>query len=330
MKDTNHELTRMVRSMRKALKAEHGLEVPHAALRAAYLRAHGEHPHAFGAKRARKSGASGPCEARPAQAPAPATHTADVCVRLHLTEDEAGCMERLALDAEGQYPLPESWTFEAARLVRQRARVPSLRRYGLPRYIEQAQAFYAGFGLDAAEVRSDIDDAGDDSGDTCVLEVLIARDELERMLLAVLQDTPGLAEALAEWVGQHYRCSFEAQPPGAQAEWLARYAQLETHERFARTCVVGALLEWVYPDEDGDWVAVTVCLDTGALRLAEGARVPEDVMHPCVRVRVRVRVHPEDEQTYEVRHVRTAQGGRTWALEPRALRELCRTLHGAA
>jgi hypothetical protein len=326
MNDTSRELTRVVRSMCKTLKSEHGLDVPYTALRAAYLRAHGRHPHASGRSPTRvrvKAFAAAPL----AQAPALPPDELDTRVRLHLVEDDIGCLQRLALDADGRYPVPEDWMFTAARLVHQQARVPSVRRYGLPPYLEDAQQFYAGFGLNAAQARSEFDDVGDDSGDTCVLEVHLARDEFEQLLLAVLRDTPGLADELAEWVGLHYRRNFDAEAPAVRAQWLARYAQLETdwrgpdvEEAEAAEAEVAATLEWVYPDEDGDQTAVTVCLATGVLQLQADARVPADITDP--NVRVRVRVHPEDVDAYPVRGVRDAAGGLTWTLPDEALTAL--------
>src|SRR5262245_39819095 len=47
MKDQDKAMTALLRSMKRTLKAEHGIEVPHSALRASYLLAQGEHPHAF-------------------------------------------------------------------------------------------------------------------------------------------------------------------------------------------------------------------------------------------------------------------------------------------
>lgn len=325
MNDTSRELTRVVRSMRKTLKSEHGLDVPYTALRAAYLRAQGRHPHAFG-----RAPAQVPPSAHtphPACTPALPKPARDTCVRLHLVEDDLGCLERLALDADGRYPLPEDWMFATARLVRQQARVPSVRRYGLPRYIEEAQAFYAGFGLSAGQVHNEIDDAGDDSGDTCALEVHMARGELEQLLLAVLEDTPGLAEALAEWVGLHYRRNFDVEPPAARADWLARYVGLQTDgcepdSRATETpdAEVTVALEWVYPDEDGDQVEATVCLATGVVKLPADARVPADITDSSVRVRVRR--HPGDVDTYPVSAVRDATGTLTWTLANEALAAL--------
>jgi hypothetical protein len=53
MQDTNKALTALVRSMKRALKNQHGVDVPHAALRACLLQAQGESPHAFAAKQPR-------------------------------------------------------------------------------------------------------------------------------------------------------------------------------------------------------------------------------------------------------------------------------------
>ena len=50
MTSTDKALTALMRSMKRALKEAHGIEVPHSALRASYLSAQGEHPHAFSSK----------------------------------------------------------------------------------------------------------------------------------------------------------------------------------------------------------------------------------------------------------------------------------------
>jgi hypothetical protein len=55
MQDTNKALTALVRSMKRALKNQHGVDVPHAALRACLLQAQGENPYAFATKQPRSA-----------------------------------------------------------------------------------------------------------------------------------------------------------------------------------------------------------------------------------------------------------------------------------
>jgi hypothetical protein len=52
MQDTNKEVTQFIKSMKLNLKEKFGVDVPHAALRASYLMALGENPHAFAGRAA--------------------------------------------------------------------------------------------------------------------------------------------------------------------------------------------------------------------------------------------------------------------------------------
>jgi hypothetical protein len=50
MQDTNREVTQFIKSMKRNLKDQFGVDVPHTALRASYLLAMGKNPHAFADK----------------------------------------------------------------------------------------------------------------------------------------------------------------------------------------------------------------------------------------------------------------------------------------
>jgi hypothetical protein len=326
----NPNLTSFVRSMRKSLKTEHQLDVPYTALRAAYLRACGENPHAFSGKPVRENPvkpASKPPRAEKPQTrePADSNIELDWYVRLYLVEDEIGCLERLALDPEGQYLIPEDWTFSTAELIHQYAKLPSIRRYGLPDYIQNPSEFYARFGLKAQHARADFDDLGDDSGDTCELEIDIANDELAQVLLATLRDAEGLEDLVAEATGLHYGKNFAAESPARQAEYFARYAQLDMCRYPALPEETPVTFEWVWPDESSDSVQMHLNLTTGALRqVSDEDVVPDDVVHPEVRVRVLL-PEIEDGDMYDVCFAIDSKGT-TYSLETHDLREIRRAL----
>lgn len=344
------ELTRVVRSMRKALKADHGVDVPFSALRAAYLQAHGLHPHAHPALPTGPRRPAAPPEAVAAQA-APSDPVLTQRLTLHLATDDVGCLTELALDAAGEVRLPEDWTFECARLVSQRVRCPSIRRYGVPEYVGRAESFYRQhFELPAtAHTRVELHDSGDDSGDECALEVALSRAELTRLMQAALDENPGLRETLAEWVGLHYRRNFDTESLEAQADWLGRMLQSLDEASaawpgtdagrdgdagdarrttdapvFDGATELAGWLEWVYPDEDGDRAEVVVSLVDGRLRFGASAVRPENLGHPDVRVRF---VLGEDDEPLidlsgEVNRYRDETGQPVWRLRTEALARL--------
>ena len=50
MQENDKELTQLIKSMKRNLQAQFGFEIPHSALRASLLMAHGENPHAYAGK----------------------------------------------------------------------------------------------------------------------------------------------------------------------------------------------------------------------------------------------------------------------------------------
>lgn len=120
MQDTNKALMALVRSLRRSLKHDHGIEVPHAALRASLLQAQGESPHAFGDKVDRLQslveeapryfhpgydfdGQKLDWLRRAGAVPSNARLQPDdrSACRLHLVSDGHGILSLLSLDAEG-------------------------------------------------------------------------------------------------------------------------------------------------------------------------------------------------------------------------------------
>jgi hypothetical protein len=51
MQENNKEITRLIKAMTRNLRKQFGVDVPHSALRASFLLASGENPHAFAGKR---------------------------------------------------------------------------------------------------------------------------------------------------------------------------------------------------------------------------------------------------------------------------------------
>lgn len=165
MTDQNKAMTALVRSMKKALQDQHGIKVPHAALRASYLQAQGEHPHAFVGKKAtnnneaalrelvdkapaffhpeydfdgeklawlEKAGLKYTTKPSASNTEEPATSARH---RLYLAEDDIDCLERISLDPDGEVLLPKSWEFKKAVLESLAADIPRVSKYGLPDYL---------------------------------------------------------------------------------------------------------------------------------------------------------------------------------------------------
>lgn len=308
----NKAVTALVRSLKQALKRDHGIDVPHAALRACYLQAQGENPHAFAGKTAR-AGSDDELKALVAEAPSyfhpgydfdgkklewlkraglvpantPREHELrgpDVR-RLYLAPDDVGCLVNLSLDSEGEVLLPFDWTFsKKAELLQLRAEVPKVKKYGLPDYLANPVAFFTdSFGLKVADsFRSSYEDLGDDSGDSAWVDVRIGDAEWARLLNAVAAADDALWDNLCEWVGLHYKRSLERESLAKQAEWLERY--LEAHETAQLDVLREVTFEYVLPDEDGDSCSATVSLETGQVTLNK--ELPDYVTDTQVRTRI--------------------------------------------
>lgn len=346
-------LTALIRSMKRALAREHNIEVPHAALRACFLQAQGENPHAFAAKEGRigaplrkVGGMPREDELRllvveaphyfhpgydfdgkklewlkraglvPSGTPRDEDLSAVDVRTLYLALDDIGCTGRLALDPEGEFLLPEDWQFsKAARLLQLHAELPKVKRYGLPDYLANpAEFFSTRFALQLShDYRSSYEDLGDDSGDSGWVNVRIDDVEWRKLLNAVLAEGSDAVDGVAEWVGQHYGRVLESESKAKQAEWLERY--LESLERAKELdSQQDVTFEYVLPDEDGDSVPASVNLDTGLVTLSQ--EVPEHVRSQ--EVRTRIWSEPNGEGTdYEVYF---RQGWRLRTGELKALR----------
>lgn len=328
MSNSNQALKKTVTAMHKALVRDHGIVIPYSALRASYLSAHGLNAHAVGRK-----GRSAEVEKAPA--------TEWLTRTLYLVEDSAGCLELLALDPSGMYQLHEGFTFPTGRasLVNLYAEVPSVRRYGLPQYLENAPDFFMRhFELETnGAFKSYFKDLGDDSGDTATLEISVTRKEWERILFDALNGESKLSEDVAVWVGQHYGVTFDSCILSSKLDWVSRFLDsLREAEDLLRQPPASKApkahpslkgvdeqfsvkLEWVWPDQDGDHVECSVDLKTGIV--THEGRLPLDLEFSCD---VRLVVVAEDEafeDFFPLVFDAMAEPA-CWRLKPRRLSEL--------
>ena len=145
---------------------------------------------------------------------------------LHLVEADAGCLEILALDADGDLCIPEAalgaHTMELAVL---RARVPSIRKYGLPNYAQNPREFFQlHFGADlASSFELKLEDSHDDSGDEVRLEVRMPASDWEHLLRATFAQNTSAGNDLREWMGLHYRKDFDSCSASDQLDWAGRF-----------------------------------------------------------------------------------------------------------
>ena len=316
MTTTDKALTALMRSMKRVLKDAHGIEVPHSALRASYLSAQGENPHAFSSTHddeelatLRELVAEVPSlfqltedfQGRktawlkragiklPAKLPLECSST-HVTRTLYLVEDDVGCLTQLSLTASGSGVItdPTIWEWSDVRLLSQVAEVPSVTRYGLPSYLQNPRDFYrCHFGLAVAEnYTSRYTDLGDDSGDRCRLTVSIPVKLWQVMINQVLRLKRDFHQRVVRFAKDRAGLAFDTLDAARQvsiADWF-----LEVR--------LNVMFEWVYPDEDGSWVEAILDLDTGNVELK--ADVPEDIGNGQVRTRIWV----ADRGDYAVAH----------------------------
>lgn len=318
MNISNKDLKKTVSAIQKALIRDHNISVPYTALRASYLTAHGQNPHAHASKSSKKA--------------VEEMTTQWVSKTLYLASDEAGCLERLSFDAEGSYLLPQDYRFPSGRasLLKLTARVPSINRYGLPDYLSNALGFFMEhFELEIhGQFKTKVKDSGDDSGDTCALEIFLTQKAWESLLSDALRDNESLAEDVGFWVGQNYRINFDTLSPSKKLEWVERY--LEAHEEANAQQAPSAVLlngsdeltvrmEWVWPDEDSEYVPCSVNLNTGVLVIERENAIPRDVK---LLDRVRVYVEADEEDDIFPVFYNTAEGSACWQLRKKDLKEL--------
>lgn len=274
MKSKEQQVTAIVRAMKKCLKKDHGIVVPHAALRAAYLQAGGINPHAFSAQ---------VLTTDPVQESAVATEPGVFGRVFHLVEDNVGCLSRLALDAEGELCVPDTWVFTNAAVSYLYATIPSVKKYGMPDYLVKQSNFFPtrfpGLAL-AKSVKFEYHDTGDDTGDRAVLAISMSDTEWQALLYEIAKAEGLLNDAKYE-IALHYRIDWSA--AANKGELLERYL-LSSNFITPSTGVVDCSVEWVYPDEDSDNVEATVDLSTG--RVVLKAEPEQDLRDQRLRVRV--------------------------------------------
>ena len=331
------QLTALVRAMKAALKADHRIEVPYSALRASYLKANGKNPHAFGNTGGSPAGGKSVLTQMQVENELLETHT------LYLVGDESGCLTNLAFDAEGEFLLrPQDPLLKFAKVSGQYAQVPSINRYGLPVYLEDATSFYLNnFGLAlAGSYAAEVIDLGDDSGDTCSVDLALKRGVWLDMLWSAMGRHIGTRAKVGEWVGLHYSKNFDGESETSKAEWFERYLESRAEDLSENTepelvtaaanagasivkneetpstgpfSYVEGTFEWVYPDEDSDNTQVRVDRKTGRITFLEEvtAEIESDV--------VRCRMNSQD-ILFDVRLIQLDKE-KYWKVRPKDLKE---------
>lgn len=248
------------RALRKTLLQEHRLDVPYSALRAALLQLEGLNPHAQ--RQAEEPAAATP-QAHALYDPqswkafvdnwmgeydvvlkktaytrmlkAPFENTEDalpkdsdsrVTKTLYLVEDEVGCLEVLSLDLDSNLCISEEG-LEGLKVELRvlDAQVPSVRKYGLPEYVQNTRQFFQlRFGMDLADsFELKLEDSQDDSGDEVCLEVSMPARDWNQLLRRTFAPGTTAADNLREWTGLHYRQDFDSLPARKQTEFMERF-----------------------------------------------------------------------------------------------------------
>ena len=248
MEIANKELTAIVKSMRKNLSSQHKVEVPSSALRAVLLQAMGENPHAFAKKSASDTSAVRKLETLVKEAPkffaldsfdgekrewlerAGLIGDADSRSQesrrtMYLGYDDLNCLQCLAFDSDRSYSFELERPLMDVCVRAMSAQIPSIRRYGLPIYLEDPKEFFhrtirCDIRLDA---RPQYEDLGDDSGDSCELEVSCSDADWETMVQFALNQSASFKNDVSEWVGLHYSVNFDAESSPRKVEWAVRY-----------------------------------------------------------------------------------------------------------
>lgn len=231
MENQDKATTALVRSMKRTLESQHGIKVPHSALRASYLQALGEHPHAF-AGRAQ--------EAEP-EVPGPAVSSPSVRLRkLYLCEDDLGCLESLSLDEEGSAPVPLDFVFKDVFVERQFAYLPRVSKFGLPDYLANGREFFSNLGLAfSGSYEHGYKDLGDDSGDSCCVWVSISEAHWNELLVAVKDSNSLFRLDVIEWVREHHGLDTYLDIREKQYTWTQLYldSMEAASEMFAEECL---------------------------------------------------------------------------------------------
>ena len=292
----------LIRAMRTALLRDHNVDVPYTALRAAYLSAQGENPHA---QCEPKATAQPQALGSAFFVPLPGDW---VVKRLHLVEDEVGCLSELSLDPEGQYLVDSSWVFHA-KAVALDAQVPKISKYGLPDYIQSPQSFFREFnGLELEfGTRVRVQDLGDDSGDTAEVWLAMPGNHWDTLLRKGIKGSK-LYDAASDWAGLHYKVMLPGLTIAQQVEYVNRF--LEATQELDEL----PRLEWVWPDEDSDYRVCWVDPLSGSLTLF-GEVVPTGITEGC-----RIRMVAFEDDMYTVKSVLGVKDEVIgWRLIPREL-----------
>jgi hypothetical protein len=312
MTTKNKAVTQLVQSMKKSLKNEHAHGVPYSALKASYLRANGEHPHAFASRdlltteldRLKTLVAQAPSFFSPEHdfdgkklawlekaglcQPTPAGIRPVLGYTLYLAHDEIGCLQRMSLDPMGQYLVPDDWLFPpSAQVLSLYSEVPCVKRYELPEYIAFASGFFENtFGLKLSSTyTSQYKDLGDDSGDSATLQMKMCPADWLALAKAVAVENEDFNEVLSGWV----------ELPGVALGDMPKEKQ-DLCLDFIKVILsdpldsnwVCATFEWVYPDEDSDSRSARINRDTGAILIAEHFEHLEELGVTETRVRSRL------------------------------------------
>lgn len=229
----NHDkaTTALVRSMKRTLEAQHGITVPHSALRASYLQALGENPHAF-AGRAK--------EADEVVTPEPAVGPSVRLRKLYLCADEVGCLEGLSLDEEGSAPVPCEFVFKDVFVERQFAYLPRVSKYGLPDYLANGREFFSNLGLAfSGSYEHGYKDLYDDSGDSCCIWVSISDAHWNELLVAVKHSNSLFRSDVIEWVREHHGLDTYLDIREKQYTWTQLYldSMEGASEMFTEECL---------------------------------------------------------------------------------------------
>jgi hypothetical protein len=150
----------------------------------------------------------------------------------------------------------------------------------------------------------------------------------QKLVLAVVEDRPGLWETIAEWAGLHYGASMQHMSKEHQVEWCMRFIEQEGEASLTPAAETGAAwvtLSWVYPDEDGGSVEAAVNLSTGLVTAIEP--VPDDIRQAEVRVRIESEHFESDMLDVQAT---TRHGQALWQVGDDDMEELRASLTGKA
>lgn len=207
-----NQISKVVRSMVRTLKTEHGLTVPYSALRAAYLQAGGIAPHALRAT-AKQS--------KPVVDPASSEQT------LYLVSDDVGDLTVLAFDRHGSYPLAgalphDSCLLELLAVGHFTSTVAA--SYYLEHLTKTQEFMERHFGIQVTPGMKCSQDTSSTGSHYCVLKVRV-QDAAWHQALLDTASNEGILDSIAEHVGMNYRENFSAASLRRKADWTLTYME---------------------------------------------------------------------------------------------------------